>query len=167
MGNYCEQVVHCRYIQLGLQPIAGQRSPGPPGGRDHPRFTRWPFGANAPKPFASAATVVGPVVTPGRHQRRRQPKANISDGRRTGPTRNTAGGKAKAMGKSQFYTQKSFLTRSRSQCDKRVLDVCMCVCFFGRLRLRQKEGVTRIRKSKRDRTVRSRAILESHLVRLV
>ena len=41
MGNYCEQVVHRRYIQLGLQPMAGQRSPGPPGGRDrragHPR----------------------------------------------------------------------------------------------------------------------------------
>ena len=31
MGNYCEQVIHSRYVQLGLQPIAGQRSPGPAG----------------------------------------------------------------------------------------------------------------------------------------
>ena len=23
MGNYCEQVVHSRYLQLGLQPTAG------------------------------------------------------------------------------------------------------------------------------------------------
>ena len=41
MGNYCEQVVHSRYLQLGLQPTTGQRSPSPPGGRDrragHPR----------------------------------------------------------------------------------------------------------------------------------
>ena len=34
MANYREQVVHSRYIQLGLQPMAGQRSPGPPAGRD-------------------------------------------------------------------------------------------------------------------------------------
>ena len=34
MGNYCEQVVHSRYLQLGLQPTTGQRSPSPPGGRD-------------------------------------------------------------------------------------------------------------------------------------
>ena len=34
MGNYCEQLVHSRYIQLGLQPTAGHRSPGQgPSGR--------------------------------------------------------------------------------------------------------------------------------------
>ena len=36
-----EQVVLSRYIKLGLQPMAGQRSPGAPAGRDrragHPR----------------------------------------------------------------------------------------------------------------------------------
>ena len=42
MGNYCEQAVHSRYIQLGLQPIAGQRSPGPPGGRDRRASGRSP-----------------------------------------------------------------------------------------------------------------------------
>ena len=73
-----------------------------------PRFTRWPFGANAPKPFASAATVVGPVVTPGRHQCRRQPKANISDGRRTGPTRTHRWREVNFTHKSHFR----FLTRS-------------------------------------------------------
>ena len=39
-----------------------------------------------------------------------------------------------------------------SSLSKRVLGDYMRVCFFGRLRLRQKEGVTRISKSKRDRT---------------
>ena len=34
MGNYCEQVIHSRYIPLGLQPMAGQQWPGPPDGRD-------------------------------------------------------------------------------------------------------------------------------------
>ena len=38
-----------------------------------------------------------------------------------------------------------------SSLNKRVLGDYMRVCFFGRLRLRQKEGVTRISKSKRDR----------------
>ena len=38
-----------------------------------------------------------------------------------------------------------------SSLSKRVLGDYMRVCFFGRLRLRQKEGVTRISKSKRDR----------------
>ena len=38
-----------------------------------------------------------------------------------------------------------------SSLNKRVLSDYMRVCFFGRLRLRQKEGVTRISKSKRDR----------------
>ena len=34
MGNYCEQVVHSCCTQLGLQPTAGQRSPGQgPSGR--------------------------------------------------------------------------------------------------------------------------------------
>ena len=34
MGNYCEQLVHSRYLQLGLQPTAGHRSPGQgPSGR--------------------------------------------------------------------------------------------------------------------------------------
>ena len=33
MGNSCEHLVHSRYLQLGLQPTAGHRSPGqgPPG----------------------------------------------------------------------------------------------------------------------------------------
>ena len=31
MGNSCEQVIHSRYIQLGLQPKAGQRVGGPTG----------------------------------------------------------------------------------------------------------------------------------------
>ena len=44
------------------------------------------------------------------------------------------------------------LSLSGSQ-NKRVLGNFMGLCFFGRLRLRQKEGVTRIRKSKRDRRV--------------
>ena len=34
MGNYCEQLVHSRYLQLGLQPTAGHRLPGQgPSGR--------------------------------------------------------------------------------------------------------------------------------------
>ena len=34
MGNSCEQLVHSRYLQLGLQPTAGHRSPGQgPSGR--------------------------------------------------------------------------------------------------------------------------------------
>ena len=41
MGNYCEQVVHSRYTHLFTVVTAGQRSPGPPAGRDrragHPR----------------------------------------------------------------------------------------------------------------------------------
>ena len=28
MGNSCEQLVHSRYLQLGLQPTAGHRPPG-------------------------------------------------------------------------------------------------------------------------------------------
>ena len=35
--------------------------------------------------------------------------------------------------------------------NKRVLDDFMGLCFFGRIGLRRKEGVTRIRKSKRGR----------------
>ena len=34
MGNYCEQLVHSRYLQPGLQPTAGHRLPGQgPSGR--------------------------------------------------------------------------------------------------------------------------------------
>ena len=45
MGNSCEQVIHSRYIQLGLQPKAGQRLAGPPASRDrragHPQSGRY------------------------------------------------------------------------------------------------------------------------------
>ena len=39
--------------------------------------------------------------------------------------------------------------------NKRILGDFMGLCFFGRLRLRQKEGVTRIRESKRRRQYRT------------
>ena len=59
MGNYCEQVVHSRYVQLGLQPMAGQRATvagptrreGPPG--QSPAvgtYEGWVTGPTAPGP---------------------------------------------------------------------------------------------------------------------
>ena len=53
------------------------------------------------------------------------------------------------------------LSLSGSQ-NKRILGDFMGLCFFGRIRLRRKEGVTRITKSKRGRIVCSRSTVNDY-----
>ena len=100
MGNYCEQLVHSRYLQLGLQPTAGHRSLG-----------QGPSG--------------------------RSPAVGIYEGWVT-----SYGVCGHLLDSLSSWEHSGTLLKPLN---KRVLDDFMGLCFFGRLRLRQKEGVTRIR----------------------